>query len=174
MSTLIGYFIPNPVFMICKKIVCRYQFLKEPEPICFHTAKWFQVLLYNNNNFIQHYLFAQLNDFKYRKLLDISIWPVDSNINTLIVLPLPFIIRTTTLGQIRPGSNGSEEVLHIPQNSRTGAPTSDGLVSYPGHLLKGSYSSAEMQSVYSTAPADWPWYFFIYVSFGIKSDNTES
>ena len=29
------------------------------------------------------------------------------------------------------------------------------LVSYPGHSLGGSYPSAEKQSVYSTAPADW-------------------
>ena len=31
----------------------------------------------------------------------------------------------------------------------------DCLVSYPGHFLRESYPSAEMQSVYSTAPADW-------------------
>ena len=31
------------------------------------------------------------------------------------------------------------------------------LVSYPGQSLEGSYSSAEMQSKYSTAPADWAW-----------------
>ena len=34
--------------------------------------------------------------------------------------------------------------------------TSDCLVSYLGHsLVGGSYPSAEKQSVYSTAPADW-------------------
>ena len=33
---------------------------------------------------------------------------------------------------------------------------SDRLVSYPGHSLRvGSYPSAEVQLVYSTAPADW-------------------
>ncbi len=32
---------------------------------------------------------------------------------------------------------------------------SDCLVSYLGHSLGGSYPSAEVQSVYSTAPADW-------------------
>ena len=36
-----------------------------------------------------------------------------------------------------------------------GASPSDGFVSYPGHLLGESYTSAEMQSVYSTAPVDW-------------------
>ena len=47
-------------------------------------------------------------------------------------------------------------VLHIPQISKAGTSLSDGLMSYLGHSLeKESYSSAEMQSVYSTAPADW-------------------
>ena len=41
---------------------------------------------------------------------------------------------TTTLGQSETGSNGNEEVLHISQSSRTGASTSDVLISYPGHL----------------------------------------
>ena len=46
---------------------------------------------------------------------------------------------------------GNKEVLHIPQSSSiTGVSLSDCLVSYPGH-----YPSAEMQLVYSTAPADW-------------------
>ena len=36
-----------------------------------------------------------------------------------------------------------------------GASPSDGLMSYPGYSLVGSYSSAEMQSVYFTAPANW-------------------
>ena len=48
-----------------------------------------------------------------------------------------------------------EEVLHIPQSPSTGASPSTGLVSYPGNLLVRSYPSAEIQSAYSTAPADW-------------------
>ena len=35
----------------------------------------------------------------------------------------------TSPGQSGPESNGTEEVLHIPQSSRTGASPSDGLVS---------------------------------------------
>ena len=57
-----------------------------------------------------------------------------------------------------PGSNGIEEVLCIPRSSSiTRISPSDCLVSYPGHLLGvgGSYLSAGMQSMYSTAPADW-------------------
>ena len=63
---------------------------------------------------------------------------------------------STTLGQSGPGSDGNEGVLHILQNSSiTGAPLSDCLVSYPGHLLGESYPSAEMQLVYSIVPVDW-------------------
>ena len=63
----------------------------------------------------------------------------------------------TTPDQSGPGSNGNEGVLHIPQSlSITGTSPSDCLVSYPGHSLVGrSYTSAEMQSMYSTVPADW-------------------
>ena len=47
-------------------------------------------------------------------------------------------------------------VLCIPQSSSiTGTSPADFLVSYPGHSLVGSYLSAEVQSVYSTAPTDW-------------------
>ena len=64
----------------------------------------------------------------------------------------------TTLGQSGPGSDGNKGVLRIPQSSSiTGTSPSDCLVWYPEHLLGvgGSYPSAEKQSVYSTAPADW-------------------
>ena len=64
---------------------------------------------------------------------------------------------TTTLGQSEPGGDDNEEVLHIPQSSSiNGISPSDCLVLYPGHSLGvGSYLSAEKQSVYSTASADW-------------------
>ena len=55
-----------------------------------------------------------------------------------------------------PGSNCNKGVLRIPHRSSiTEASPSDCLVSYLGHALGESYLSAEMQSVYSTAPADW-------------------
>ena len=62
----------------------------------------------------------------------------------------------TTPDQSRSRSDGIEEVLLIPQRfSITGTLPSHCLVSYPGHLLwDGFFLSAEMQSVYSTAPAD--------------------
>ena len=44
----------------------------------------------------------------------------------------------TTPGQRGPGSDGNEEVLHIPQSSSTAVTSpSDCLMSYPGHSLGG-------------------------------------
>ena len=74
-----------------------------------------------------------------------SIWPIGRTLS-----------GATTPGQSWPGSNGSEGVLHIPKSSSiTGSSPSNYLVSYLRHSLRESYSSAEMQSVYSTAPVDW-------------------
>ena len=62
---------------------------------------------------------------------------------------------STTLGQSGLGSNGNEGTLRILQNSSiTGASLSDCLISYPGDLMGELYPSAEIQSVYSTTPAD--------------------
>ena len=73
-----------------------------------------------------------------------SIWPIDRTLS-----------GATTPGQSEPGSDGNEGVLCIPQSSSsTGTSPSDCLVSYAGHLLVGSYLSADVQSVYSTAPVD--------------------
>ena len=57
---------------------------------------------------------------------------------------------TSTPGQSGPGGNGNEEVLHIPKSSRTGTSPSDGLVSYPGHSLGESYTSANAKLADST------------------------
>ena len=62
----------------------------------------------------------------------------------------------TTPGQSEPRSDGNKGILRILQSSSvTRAATPDWLVSYTGHSLRESYPSAEMQSVYSAAPADW-------------------
>ena len=53
-----------------------------------------------------------------------SIWLIDGTLSV-----------ATTLGQSEPESNGNKGVIHIPQNSKTGASPSDGLMSYLGHLL---------------------------------------
>ena len=68
------------------------------------------------------------------------------------------ILGATTPGQSEPGRNGNEEVLCIPQSSKAGSSPSDCLMSYLGHLLKGEL----LQSVYSTAPANWAEFRFYY------------
>ena len=66
------------------------------------------------------------------------------------------LLEATAPGQIGPGSDGNEGVHHIPQRFKTGALPSDGFLSNSGYSLgEGSYPSAEMSSVYSTAPVDW-------------------
>ena len=55
-----------------------------------------------------------------------SIWPIDR-----------ILSGATTLGQSGPGSDGTEEVLHIPQSSGiTRTSPSDCLMLYPGHPLE--------------------------------------
>ena len=71
------------------------------------------------------------------------IWPIERTLS-----------GATTPGQSRLRSDGNEEILRIRQRSSIiGTSPSDCLVSYPGHSFGGR--SAEVQSVYSTAPADW-------------------
>ena len=56
-----------------------------------------------------------------------SIWSIDGTL-TNITIP----------SQSEPGSNGNEELFHIPQISMSGALPSDGLVSYPAHTFAHS------------------------------------
>ena len=75
---------------------------------------------------------------------NISIWPIDRTLS-----------GATIPDQSGPVSDGNEEEIHIPQTSCiTGASPSDCLKSYPGHSLEESYPSAEMELMYSIAPAD--------------------
>ena len=62
----------------------------------------------------------------------------------------------TTSSQSGPGSDDNEALVCIPESSSiTGTSPSDCLMTYPGYSLGGgSYPSAEVQSVYSTAPAN--------------------
>ena len=92
----------------------------------------------------------QLNGFKYCKS-QFNICHLFAH-TVCSIWPDRTLLGATTLGQSGPGSNGNERVLCI---SWIFLP-SDGLMSYPGHLLGwGCYSSGEMQSVYSTAPVHW-------------------
>ena len=54
------------------------------------------------------------------------------------------------------------KVLRVPQSSRITDTSSDCSVSYSGLSLVGFYLSAEMESVYSAAAADWAMKF-IYI-----------
>ena len=73
-----------------------------------------------------------------------SIWLIDKTLSGDI-----------TPGQSGSGNNDSEGVRHIPQISKVGTSPSDGVTSYQDTRCGGSYLSAEMQSVYSSASADW-------------------
>ena len=67
--------------------------------------------------------------------------------NSFIWLIDKILSRDATPGQRKPGSDGNEGVLRILQGS-----------SYTHGTRWGcSYPSAEMQSGYSTASADWAW-----------------
>ena len=81
-----------------------------------------------------------------------SIWPINWTLT-----------GATTPEKSGPVSDGNEGVLHIPQRSSiTGNLPSDCLVSYPGHLLGVGNHSAEKQSMYSTALADWTRWVFMH------------
>ena len=136
-------------------------------------VKWFQVLLCMTNYSIKHQSFIstqlnvktvlfQTNHFSICtrfKCQNSSILNNQFSISTQFRF-ICAIDRTlsgaTTPGMSGPESNDNEGVLNIPQSSIiTGASPSDCFMPYPGHSLGESYPLAEMQSVYSAAPADW-------------------
>ena len=78
-----------------------------------------------------------------------SIWPIDRTLSGV-----------TTPGQSGPGSDGNEGVLCNPKKLKDYWSITIRLFSIITRTLigengGGSYLSAEMQSVYSTASADW-------------------
>ena len=90
------------------------------------------------------------------------------------------LLGATTPGLSGTGSDSNEGVLCIPQSSSTiGTTPSDCLVSYSGHspVGMGYYLFAEMQSVYSTAPANWAmerrkmlinFYYYVVALHGVR------
>ena len=165
-STIVGYLMTNLFLYIQTVLFQAIQFSISTQVKCqkhfyfkqfssVNKVKCFQVLLCITNYSIKHqsFIFTQFN------------------VKTVLFQTIQFIISTqfssiypinrtlsgaTTPGQSGPGSDGNKGVLHIPQSSSiTGASPSDCLVSYPGHPLRESYTSVEIQSGYSTAPADW-------------------
>ena len=84
-----------------------------------------------------------------------------------LILLITFIERTpsdaTSPGQYRPGSNGIEEVFHIPQSSKARPSPSDGLMSYPGLLLGGILPlCSDALSVFYSNPHTWPTGLYLY------------
>ena len=84
---------------------------------------------------------------------------------------------TTTQGLSGTGSNGNDEVLHIPQSSRTGASPSGSVISRKPigmclcvcicvcvcmYVCGRSYPSAEIQLAYSTASVDLASYYSVH------------
>ena len=135
-----------------------------------HTVKEFRVLLINAHNSIQHYscICTQLNCSKYcyvSQTIQLNICHLFAHsLNVSSIRLKDRILSGATIpGQSRHESNVREGIFHIPPNSSiTGASSLNGLVSYPGHSFgRGSYPSAEMQSVYCTAPADWVSFFLM-------------
>ena len=88
-----------------------------------HTVRSVQVLLFNTSNSVQHYsiIYTQFNGFKHKKWLDISVWPIDGTLRSIVATGSE--------------SNSNEGVLPIPQSFKVWASLSDGLVS--GHSLSG-------------------------------------
>ena len=76
------------------------------------------------------------------------------------ISPIQSIVRALS-GATAPdysghGSDGNEGALHIPESSSIpGSSQSDCLVSYTENSLGGSYLSALVHLVYSTAPNNW-------------------
>ena len=89
--------------------------------------------------------------------------PVNSNDGLILFNLLIGSLSVTTMpGQNEPGSHGNEGILHVSQKLQNYWSITIRLFSVISRTLVvvvvvggGSYPSAEVQSVYSTAPADW-------------------
>ena len=143
--TFVGYLMSNP-FLYKKN-----QFYFKWFSLAWVHSLIIKTLLFQAIQFSQTFLF-QTNHYSINMQFS-SIWPIDITLS-----------GATTPSQSGPGSDANEGVLCILQSSSIlGMSPSDCLESYQdthwhrsGGREKGdSYPSAEVQSVYSTAPADW-------------------
>ena len=110
--------------------ICKYIFVNNIlkwDWALLHIFKRFPVLLYNSHNLTSLICLHAV----------CSIWPIK------------WILSSATT----PGNNGNEGVLHILQISKTEVSPSCHI--QETHLGVEFYFSAEMQSVYSTTPANW-------------------
>ena len=108
-----------------------------------HTLKLFQVLLCMSHNSISVICLHTNKIICVFAHTVCSIWPIDRT-----------LLGTTIPSQSRSGSNGNEEVIHILQISKVREIRRFNVISRK-LVGWGSYPSEEMQSVYSTALANW-------------------
>ena len=135
---------------------------------------WLVVLFYGVSTLFGSFN-AELNFKKIQFSISIVFVCKQLNVKTVLFQTVQFTIHTEfssvwpmdrTLSASTPSQSGpgNERGFGIPQSSSiTGNSPSDCLVSYPEHFLGVSYPSAEKQSVYSTAPADWAMCIYIYI-----------
>ena len=108
------------------------------QTIQFNISTVFVYTQLNVNSWFQTIQFSVITQFSSTSFID----------RTLSGAPTP--------GQSGPGNNENKGLLRISQRSSiTRGSSSDCLVSYTKQSMGSSYSSAEKQSVYSAAPADW-------------------
>ena len=118
--------------------------------ICLYTVKWFQVLLCITNNSIKHQLFTQLNDwiivltiqFKLSYLfahsLDVKQFHLTHRPYQVLSLRARVNLGAIAMKRYSPFLNQMDLCYFLDT-----------------HWRWGSYPSAEIQSVYFTAPANW-------------------
>ena len=175
-STVVGYWIPNPVyiyiliiFMIRKKIL-SITFLNEPELFLAKKLNGYKycyiTVTINISHLFAHSLFYLTHRADpYQVLPPWPEWtwkqwqwrsiPYSPNLKGLGLSIRCFNVISKILvgvcvwGGLTPLQRCSRCILQL---QSTGPRLSNVI---PGHSFGGSYSSAEMQSVYSSTPADW-------------------
>ena len=136
-----------------QSFICRqrsyYKYCYLTQIILFNTILSFthsqivpSIAIYSNNS-ISNNVWFNVSHLFANSLSCSSIWPIDKTLT-----------GATTPSQSGTGSNSNKGELHIPQSSKTGTSPSYSFMSYSGHSLVESYHNAEMQSMYSTVPAD--------------------
>ena len=118
-----------------------------------------QVFQFNTNN--SNHLHTEMNSNTWNHLTNNSIKHqsfvyTQSNIQIVLFLTIQFNMSFVWMSNISiwPIDGTLSGATTQGQNSWAGASPSDGLMSNPGHSLEErSYLSAEMQSIYSMAPA---------------------
>ena len=123
--TLIGYFMPNPLYTYTHIYIYIYIYIYDLSTHFLDNIlkQAYALFCTHLNGFKYCYVTHNLTPFIFLHTV-CSIWPIDRTLS-----------GATTPGQGGSGSNGNEKALYIPQISNAGASPSEGLMSYPGHSL---------------------------------------